>query len=96
MVTGPFGEWVCVSPVTEGYHEQAEACDKSLTLRMRQRARLRLFLIQQQHVNAAAIAHRHFHAGLGLARGVKHAYFELGVAEHTERYLVLAGLGREV
>ena len=67
-----------------------------LTLRMRIRARLDFMFIEQEHVDAAGVPHRNFHTRLGLARGIEYAYFEFGVAEHTERYLVLAGLGREV
>jgi hypothetical protein len=53
-------------------------------------------LVEQQHVDLAGVLHGNFHAGARLANGIKNTNFEFGIAEHTERYLVLAGLGREV
>ena len=47
-------------------------------------------------MNPAGIRHRNFHGRPCLAYGIEYTDFEFGIAEHTERYLVLAGLGREV
>lgn len=47
-------------------------------------------------MNAAGISHGNFHTRLGSTRGIEHAKFEFGVAEHAERNLVLAGPSRQV
>jgi hypothetical protein len=56
----------------------------------------RIMLVEEQHVDLAGSLHRDLHAGARLACGIEYANFEFGIAEHTERYLVLASLGREV